>query len=242
MKLGIMQPYFFPYLGYWQLINNVDLYVIYDDVNFIKGGWINRNRILTNGIPSYFNVQMNGASPFKKINEIEVSHDQIFRKKMLETLKMSYAKASHYNEVFPILSDIINNDEKNLAKYLEYSIRVICSYLDMKTKIIISSDIDKNNYLKGKEKVIHICKLLGATDYVNAIGGQELYDYNSFEDENLQLHFLKTNIRTYQQLKGEFVSSLSIIDVLMFNSKDEVKKMLNDYELIDKEHVKRRLK
>lgn len=233
MKVGIMQPYFFPYIGYWQLMNEVDVYVIYDDVNFIKGGWINRNRILTNGKPSYFNVQMKGASPFKKINEVEVSDDPIFKRKLLSTLKMSYSKAPYFSQIYPIIENIINNKESNLAKYLEYSIRSIANYLDMNTKIIISSDLKKNNELKGKEKVIHICKLLNATDYINAIGGQEMYDYESFAENCIQLNFLRTDDIFYKQYENDFTPYLSIIDVLMFNSKEQVKEMLNKFELVN---------
>ena len=233
MKLGIMQPYFFPYIGYWQLINEVDTYIIYDDVNFIKGGWINRNRILVNGKPMFYNVQMKEASPFKKINEVEVANTDIIKRKMLTTLEMNYKKAPFFQQVYPMLKDIIEQDENNLAKYLEYSIRKICEYLDIKIKIVMSSSIQKNNELKGKEKVIHICKLMMATDYVNAIGGQELYDYESFEKNGLQLNFLKTNSIEYKQFKNDFISNLSIIDVLMFNSKEELNIILNDYELIN---------
>ena len=100
MKIGIMQPYFFPYIGYWQLLNAVDKYVIYEDVNYIKGGWINRNRILINGEAKYFNVQLKDASPNKKINEIHVSNDAITKRKMLNTLEMNYKKAPYFNEVF----------------------------------------------------------------------------------------------------------------------------------------------
>ena len=241
MKLGIMQPYFFPYIGYWQLLNEVDVYVIYDDVNFIKGGWINRNRILVNGKPTYFNVQMKGASPFKKINEVEVSDDAVFKRKLLSTLKMSYSKAPYFEQIYPIIENIINNKESSLSRYLEYSIRTIANYLDMNTKIIVSSNIEKNNELKGKEKVIHICNILGATDYINAIGAQEMYDYESFDENGIQLNFLKTNDIIYRQYSDEFVPYLSIIDVLMFNSKEEVKNLLNQFELVnDKNKVKER--
>lgn len=233
MKLGIMQPYFFPYIGYWQLLNEVDIYIIYDDVNYIKGGWVNRNRILVNGKPSYFNVQMKGASPLKKINEVEVSEDPIFKRKLLSTLKMNYVKAPYFEQIYPIIENIINNDESNLARYLEYSIRTIANYLDINTKIIVSSELNKNNELRGKEKVIHICKILGATDYINAIGGQSLYDYESFEKNEIQLNFLKTNDIIYEQYNNEFVPYLSIVDVLMFNSKEEVKNMLGQFELVN---------
>lgn len=232
MKLGIMQPYFFPYIGYWQLINAVDKYVIYDDVNFIKGGWINRNKILMNGEAKMINIQMQGSSPNKLINEIEVSENQIHNRKLLKSIESCYKKAPYYLIAFPIIKDIITHKEKNLAKYLQYSIQKVCEYLDIKTDIVISSTIDKNNELKGEEKVIEICKLLGATEYYNAIGGMELYSYEDFSSKDLKLRFLKTSEIKYEQFNNEFVSNLSIIDLLMFNSKENVKSMLNKFELL----------
>lgn len=228
-----MQPYFFPYLGYWQLLNAVDKYVIYDDVHYIKGGWINRNRILINGQAKFFNIQLKDASPNKKINEVSLVNDEVVKRKMLSSLEMSYKKAPYFNEVFPILSDIIMQEEGNLAKYLVYLHQKICDYLDIDTELIVSSEMQKQNELKGKAKVLHICELLGATDYYNAIGGQELYDYESFHEHNIQLNFVKSNLTEYKQFKNEFVPGLSIIDILMFNSKEQVKEMLNDFELVN---------
>lgn len=232
MKVGIMQPYFLPYIGYWQLLNAVDKYVIYDDVNFIKGGWINRNRILMNNEAKLFNVQMQGASPNKLINEVEVSQNLVWKKKFLKTIENAYRKAPFYNDVFPIIEEIINCDEVNLALYLANSIRKICDYLNIKTEIIISSDLKKDNDLKSQDKVIAICKELNGTEYYNAIGGQELYSYEDFKNEGIKLSFLKTSEIRYKQFKNDFISNLSILDVLMFNSKDEINKFFIRYELI----------
>lgn len=232
MKVGIMQPYFLPYIGYWQLLNAVDKYVIYDDVNFIKGGWINRNRMLMNGEPKLFNIQMQGASPNKLINEIEVSNNKVWKKKLLKTIENSYRKAPFYTDVFPIIEEIINYDECNLAKYLANSIKKVCNYLNIETELIVSSTLYKDNSLKSQEKVIEICKELKATEYYNAIGGQELYSYEDFKDVDIKLSFLKSNEIKYKQLKDEFVANLSILDVLMFNSINDVKNFLNQYELI----------
>lgn len=232
MKVGIMQPYFLPYIGYWQLLNAVDKYVIYDDVNFIKGGWINRNRMLVNGEPKLFNIQMQGASPNKLINEIEVSNNTVWKKKLLKTIENSYRKAPFYTDVFPIIEEIINYDECNLAKYLANSIKKVCNYLNIETELIVSSTLYKDNSLKAQEKVIEICKELKATEYYNAIGGQELYSYEDFKDVDIKLSFLKSNEIKYKQLKDEFVANLSILDVLMFNSINDVRNFLNQYELI----------
>lgn len=232
MKLGIMQPYFFPYIGYWQLMNAVDKYVIYDDVNFIKGGWVNRNRILMNGEPKFINVKMSGSSPNKLINEIEVANDCVYKKKFLKTMENCYSKAPYYFQVINIIEDIINNEEKNLAKYLEYSIKKICEYLEINTEIIISSEINKDNSLKAKDKVIEICKILGADEYYNSIGGQSLYSYDEFEDNGLKLNFLKTDMIEYTQFNNQFVQNLSILDVIMFNSVEQIKLMLEKYKII----------
>ncbi|MEG0051019.1 MAG: WbqC family protein [Terrisporobacter sp.] len=232
MKLGIMQPYFLPYIGYWQLLNAVDQYVIYDDVNFIKGGWINRNNILINNEAKLFNIQMKGASSNKLINEIEVSSNQVWKKKFLKTIESSYSKAPFYKEVYPVIEDIINCEEVNLAKYIANSISKVCDYLNINTKLIISSDIEKNNELKAQDKVIEICTNLGATEYYNAIGGQELYSYSDFEKSGIKLSFLKTNMSEYKQFNGDFVGGLSIIDVMMFNSASDIKTKLEEYELL----------
>ncbi len=233
MKIGIMQPYFFPYIGYWQLLNLVDKYVIYDDVNFIKGGWINRNRILINGNASYFNVPMIGASSFKLINQVEVNNDDLLVSKNLRTIQEAYKKAPYYDDVYPLIEKILTYKSDNLANYIANSIKEICFYLNINTEIIMSSDLKKDTTLKGQDKVIAICKELDGKEYYNAIGGQELYSYDDFDKEGISLNFVKTLPIEYKQFKNEFIPNLSIIDVLMFNSKEQVKDYLNDFEIIN---------
>ena len=232
MKVGIMQPYFFPYIGYWQLMSSVDKYVIYDDVNYIKGGWINRNKILMNGKSKMINLKMKGASPNKLINEVFVAKDEIYNRKLLRTIEYCYKKAPYYGDVFPVIEDIIMNEERNMAVYLEYSIRQICKYLSINTELIISSSINKNNSLKGQDKIIEICKLLGADEYFNSIGGHELYSIEHFVTKNINLKFLKTKNIEYKQFNNEFIPNLSIVDIMMFNSKKKINEMLLQYDLI----------
>ena len=229
MKLGIMQPYFLPYIGYFQLINAVDKYVIYDDVNFIKGGWINRNRILLNGNAFMINIPMQGASSFKKINEINIGKN---KEKILLTIEQAYKKAPYFSIVFPLISNIMKYNSENLASFISNSIIQIASYLQMKTEFVLSSEIKKDNNLKAQEKVLSICELLGATKYYNAIGGQELYDKQEFALHDIDLKFLEGETFHYQQFNNEFVPNLSIVDVLMFNSVENVKKMLDIFKLI----------
>lgn len=230
MKLGIMQPYFFPYIGYWQLINAVDKYVVYDDVAYIKGGWINRNNLLINSNKCLITLPIQNSSSFKNINEIEITNNEKLKNKLLKTIQMTYKKALYFNEIMPIIEDLIINNS-NIAMLNYNSIIRICEYLNINTEIILSSQIDKNNTLKGQDKVIHINKLLGSDEYINAIGGMELYDTKEFELNNIKLRFLQTNKIEYKQFNNEFIPNLSIIDVLMFNSPQEIKKILNKYEL-----------
>lgn len=232
-KLAIMQSYFFPYLGYWQLINAVDKFVIYDDVNYIKRGWINRNNILVNGEAKFINLRIRKASQNKLINEHEIVDDDIYNKYLLKVIKASYCYAPFFNYVFPIVESVINQPEKNLAKYLEFSIIEVCKYLRINTDIIISSEISKSNEFKGQERIIDICKLLSTDQYINAIGGQSLYSKPDFNLCGIELKFLKTHEVKYPQFgQNKFVPNLSILDVMMFNSPEKISSMLAEYELI----------
>ena len=229
MKLGIMQPYFLPYIGYFQLIKAVDKYVVYDDVNYINKGWINRNNILLNGQKHLFTLSLLGVSQNKLINEILVEQNQ---SKLLKTLETAYKKAPHFENVFPVVKNIFDYENKNLAKFVGNSIIQIADYLNIKTEFIYSSEIKKDNALKGQEKILYLCKILGTSNYINAIGGQELYDKEIFTQNNIELNFLKTEIVEYKQFKNDFVSYLSILDVMMFNAPEEINAMLDKFELI----------
>jgi hypothetical protein len=231
MKTAIMQPYFFPYIGYFQLINSVETFVIYDDVNYIKKGWINRNNILVNGKPHVFSIALKEVSQNKKINEISVD-DSNWKADLVKTITLSYKKAPFFQDAFPVIEDIISFDEKNLAKFLTHAIRKICSYLLIETNIVVSSEIEKDNTLKAQEKIIEICRKTDTTHYINAIGGMELYDKNDFSKYNINLQFIKSKPIIYPQFKNEFIPWLSVIDVMMFNTPAQINDMLNDFELV----------
>ncbi len=232
MKVGIMQPYFFPYIGYWQLMNAVDVFVVYDDVNYIKSGWINRNRILINNESSYFNLPILGSSSNKLINNINVNYNIVLMKKLLNKIRYSYSKAPYFKDIYSLIENIIYKDSKNIADYLMHSFKIISNYLDIDTKLILSSDIEKDNDLKGQDKIIQICKIIKADEYYNSIGGISLYNKNIFKNNNIKLSFIKTNDIVYKQFDNEFEPNLSIVDVMMFNSVDDIKSMLLDYVLI----------
>lgn len=224
-----MQPYLFPYIGYFQLINAVDTFVIYDDVNYINRGWINRNNVLINGEKKLFTISLKEVSQNKLINEIEICDDF---QKLLKTLRLNYSRAPFFNEVYPMVEKIISFENKRLSEFILHSLLEITLYLKIKKDFILSSNLQKDNTLKGQEKIINICETLNATTYVNAIGGTELYNKDDFNNHKIKLLFIKTEISSYKQYINEFIPALSIIDVLMFNSKDEANKMLNKYLLI----------
>lgn len=233
VKIGIMQPYFFPYFAYWQLLNYVDKYVVYDDVNYINKGWINRNYILLNGKKHLLTLPLEGASQFLHINQINFISDVKQREKILKTLTYAYKKAPYFSFIYPMVEKIIMGKTVNLAEVLLQSIYDICAYLDIKTTILLSSGLKKDNCLKGEDKVLSICKLLKADSYINAIGGQELYSVQKFRQNSIDIKFLKMKNITYLQFNNDFVPCLSIIDVLMFNAKEKVQMMLNQFELVE---------
>lgn len=229
MKLAIMQPYFMPYIGYFQTMAAVDKYVVYDDVQYIKGGWVARNNLLVGGQRHMFTIQLKGASVNKNFNEIEIGDSF---KKLRHLLELNYCKAPYFEEVMALLEDIFSYEDRNLARFLLNSYQKILDYLGIGTELILSSTIEKDNSLKGKDKVLEICHILGADTYLNAIGGQELYDKKEFAAHGIDLFFVKTGNIRYEQFGGEFEPGLSIIDVLMFNCKEVSRHFLSDYSLL----------
>ena len=233
MRLAIMQPYFMPYIGYFQLINSVDKFVIYDNIQYTKKGWINRNRILANGKDQLITLPIKKDSDYLNVVERELSESwDKDKSKMLNVIKASYNKAPYFQETFELISKCLNNPEANLFRFIYDSIVLINNHLEIKTPIIISSTIDADHALKSQDKVLSLCKEQNADVYINSIGGVELYDKETFKQNNIKLNFIKSNPIQYKQFNNEFVSWLSIIDVLMFNSKEQIKEYLNNYTLI----------
>ncbi|MBK9162190.1 MAG: WbqC family protein [Nitrosomonadales bacterium] len=228
MKLAIMQPYLFPYLGYFQLIRAVDAFVVYDDVNYIKGGWINRNFILAQSGKQLITLPLQGASPNQLINQVGVGSRP---EKLLETIRHCYAKAPQFPAVFPLLEEILMQQERNLAYFLDFSLRRICKHLGLNPDWHISSRLEKDNLLRGQDKVLAICKELAATHYINVPGGKELYSRETFLRSGLQLSFIQPRPVEYRQFGKPYVPSLSIIDVMMFNDREQCARLVEEYDL-----------
>ncbi len=233
MKLGIMQPYFLPYIGYWQLMAHVDVFVVYDNIQYTKKGWINRNRYLCNGSDKYFTIPLKKDSDFLNVDERYIS-DTFDCEKLKNQIKMAYAKAPYFVETYKIFEKILAYEDRNLFNFLFNSIKEIKDYLQIQTEIVVSSTLDIDFELKGKDKVQAICKALQAEQYVNPIGGLELYDKTEFANNGIELSFLQSDLGQiiYEQFGDSFVQALSILDILMFNSVDEVKQMLGMYKIV----------
>jgi hypothetical protein len=223
VKLAVMQPYFLPYLGYFQLMAAVDKFVIYDDVAFIKRGWINRNRILVRDREHLLSLPLRRASQNRLINEISLDSDLRWRKKLLDTIRHAYRRAPQFTDVFPLVRGILECAEENLAQYLHHSLCTVKDYLAIQCRLIPTSAIYDNRGLKGEARILDICGREKATEYFNPSGGTELYDRETFRACGVALHFLEAGTPEYPQFGDVYRPRLSIIDVLMFNPLEKVK-------------------
>ena len=231
MILAAHQPYFIPYLAYWQLIGAVDHFLIADDYAFMKQGWINRNRILINGKPNFFRIEVNGQSSYRYINETEILPINVSDK--MKTVYMAYHKAPYYQEGAKLMEEILSYQELNLSRFLTHSIYKVCDYLGITTPISFTSDIPGNSSFHLEQRIYDFCKAHNADVFVNAIGGQELYSFEEFRQHGIKLRFINCSHPEYKQFNNPFVGQLSILDAIMFNSKEELQMLLQKYTFID---------
>lgn len=226
MKLAIMQPYFFPYIGYFQLIHAVDKLVFYDDVNYIKGGWINRNRLFLSGAVRYITVPLAGASSFEKINSTKIGNEGNWQKQMLAVIHQSYDRAPYYGAVIDLVERVINSHDGCIASLAKNSIVAVSEYLSVDTSFVNSSSVYRNQDLRGAARVLDICNKENAKQYWNVPGGRDLYSPDEFKAAGVDLQFVDVAIVPYKQLAPDFNPGLSIIDVMMHNDKEVVKEMI----------------
>ena len=228
-----MQPYFFPYIGYFQLIYAVDKFVIYDDVNYIKKGWVNRNRILVNGSSFMFTLPIHKPSQNIYIRDTEISSNyKNWKAKFRTTLIHVYKKSAFFEENISIIDQILDNEDRMLSKYINHGLNIICQTLDIKTEIAVSSGTYKNSQMKAQKRIIDICKQEKASTYINAIGGVKLYEAEQFNQDNIELYFLESKEVKYQQKTKHYVPYLSILDQLMYTGIKNTKESLFKYSLI----------
>ena len=230
MKGAIMQPYFFPYIGYYQLAYEVEKFVFLDDVTFIKQGYINRNSILLNGKRHEFSIPVSKISSYRKINDHQYLNEQ---SKFLKMIEQAYKKAPFYTEAMPIIQSVISDQDNNVSRKNIKSITKIFDYLEIERCFLSSSCIDGENILKGPDRVLSLCAKLEVDKYTNSIGGKSLYSHEIFNAAGINLKFIQSNIQPYPQGKHKFTSHLSMIDVLMHCDKQAIINMLGAYDLVD---------
>ncbi|RAH36587.1 WbqC family protein [Halomonas sp. SL1] len=228
MKLAVMQPYLFPYIGYFQLIHAADLFLIYDDTSFIKQGYINRNSMLTANGPARFTVPVPGASSNKKISDLKFSPDV---KKFTRSLEQNYSKTRHFPTIFPIIREIIESKDRSIASVCQKSYQAIFSHLGIEKHCIKTSELDYDRTASAQDRLVALCQKFGADCYINAPGGRSLYDKRDFLEQDIELKFIDPLPVEYQQANSPFVPNLSIIDVLMNCSPREVVSIIKHYEV-----------
>jgi hypothetical protein len=229
--VAIMQPYLFPYLGYFQLIHAVDKFVVLDDVTYIKKGWINRNRVLINGKPHYFTVPLAGASQNRRICDIALA-DQAWKPKMLKMFDHAYRRAPHYMQIFPLVERVLAGGAGAIGDLAFASLQIVCEFLGVATAFVPSTRSYGNHQLKGQARILDICAREQATTYINAAGGRNLYASEDFSAQGIELKFIRTLECEYDQGCHPFQPHLSILDVLMFTGRDRTVEFLDRYELL----------
>ena len=232
MMLAIMQPYLFPYIGYFQLVNAVDKFLLYDDVNFINRGWINRNRILVNRNPHLFTVPLMNGNQNTLIKDLKLAVSEKWKYKFLKTIEFAYKKAKYFSSVFPNIEAVINTKSIFLFEWHMKSFHLILNFLAIDTKLVQSSVNYDNRNLSGEKRILDICIKENCRQYINPEGGIHLYNKHMFKKEGIELNFLKAEPICYKQFENEFVPYLSIIDVMMFNSVDRIGSFLNKHQLV----------
>lgn len=234
MTLGIMQPYFFPYLGYFQHINACDEFVLLDDVNFIKKGYIHRNEILQNGQRLRINIPLIKASQNKEIRKLKIDKENIDFKKLKGKVSIAYSKTPYFKEIFPVVEACLDCEDDDLSTFLYKSISLVCRLIDIDTLVYPTSSIFPKGSFKGQERILKITQTLKADTYINPIGGRELYQVEHFHNigANLLFHRINGDI-TYPQNTEKFESNLSILDVLFNVGPRRTKELLNEFELLE---------
>lgn len=235
MKLGIMQPYFFPYIGYFSLIKYVDRFVFFDTPQYISHGWVNRNRILKqNGTANYFVVPIKKTSHLTPINKVFINNEIQWKEKIYGQLSVYKRKAPYYAHVMEIIQDILDKHWENLSALNIYGIKEICKFLSISTPFDIFSqmDLEIGDVSASDEWALNITKAMGYDVYVNPPGGMSFFDRGKYIENGVQIEFLQSELLPYIQKIGHFEAALSIIDVMMFCNIGEINCMLDSYQIL----------
>lgn len=235
MKLAIMQPYFFPYIGYFHLLSSADRFVFLDDVNYIMRGWINRNRIVINNDLNFITVPLSKASQNSLINEVMISPDDFLKWKVktISSFRIAYSKSPYFKAGLELFENVVSEEKLTIADLAIKSITNVCDYLSIKKDFLRSSiSYAENKKLKGKDRILDICTREKTSTYINAPGGKELYSPVDFKERGIDIKFVSSRMSPYQQRSEVFISGASVLDIIMNCHRDEILKMFNEYELL----------
>ncbi|MDE4453835.1 WbqC family protein [Psychrobacter sp. DAB_AL62B] len=227
MILAVMQPYLFPYIGYYQLVYASSIFIFYDDVNFIKQSYINRNNILANGKALRFTLPVLGASSNVPIESLEYSDG----KKILRTIAQAYSKSPYFYDVFSMIESVFSQENRSVTHINRMSIQVVFEYLNIDKKLLTASQINYDRTQERADRLLELSKMHSCDQYINSQGGKKLYQKGYFEEQGVELNFIETEIQPYSQNSDEFIPYLSMIDILMNCSKDDIVEMLSSYKL-----------
>lgn len=232
MRVSIMQPYLFPYIGYFQLMAACDLFVAADDAQFTRRGWINRNRILVHDAPFRMTMPLAAASHRLPINAREYLFEDRLALRFRHRLVRAYRRAPFFDTAMDIVDDALDCADPNVATFNVRTLQCVAHRIGIETPIRLASDVSRPGGLSGQALVIDRCRHLGATQYLNPIGGQALYDKASFGQAGIDLRFVEPATPLYPQFGARPVPSLSIIDVLMFNDLESTRTMLGACKVV----------
>ena len=225
-----MQPYFLPYLGYFQLIHAVDAFVVYDDIQFTKRGWIRRNRILTGNQPSWITLPLEHDSDYLDIRQRRIA-STFDRDKLLRRIRASYERAPRFASTIPLIAEIVGFESANLFDFLFHSIECVCARLGIGTRLIVASTLPVDASLRKQDRVLAIARACGADGYVNPVSGEALYSRAEFAAHGITLEFLRTEPFEYAQFSPPHVPDLSIVDLLMFADEGTLGRLLERYQV-----------
>ena len=233
MKTAIMQPYFFPYIGYWQLIHASDVFLILDDVHYIKRGWISRNRILCDGEEQFIINPVSHASQNALIQELEFINNPVQISDMEKTIAYAYRDAPCLPQMMELVHSVLWNPQNNIADYLEFQIRQVCRFLGIDTKILRSSQYRDSRHPAAEAGIIALSKTFSADEYINPIGGLSLYHKDAFEEAGMELRFLQTDFQALQRMTGHNYMDFSIVHLIANYPAEQIRAMLDCYDLIE---------
>jgi hypothetical protein len=209
-----MQPYFFPYLGYFHLIDAVDCFVVLDDVDYAKNGWINRNRILINSEVSWFTVPV--YSTGKRLTEKRYALDARFFDTARRKISFAYGNSALLGQILWLFDQWEASQDTRVASVNTMLLQAVCELVGIRKPVFMaSSEMSLHRELTGQQRVYEICKQVGASKYVNLPGGATLYSSEEFQLQGLGLRFVESQFLPYPQRSTAFVPGLSVLDLLL---------------------------